>query len=306
MSLLRANLPVLALLLNAVVWGASWWPFRRLQDLGVHPLWATVVIYFIAVTLITAMRPKALREVLRSPALWVLLLAAGATNAAFNWGIVIGDVVRVVLLFYLMPLWSVLLARLLLHEAITASAALRVLLALAGAAVVLWPDQPMGLDGFSERLPLRLPIPHSLADWLGVLGGFCFALNNVMLKREAHRSDEARALAMFGGGMVVAGVLALGLAAGGKLPWPPAPAAPWMMITVAMSALFLVGNLALQYGASRLRANVTAVVLVSEVVVAAGTAVAFGAGSLTAQLVVGGSLIVLASLLSAFQNQAAH
>ena len=302
MLLLRANLPVFALLLNAIVWGASWWPFRRLQDLGVHPLWATVVIYFFAVTLIVAMRPKALREVLRSPALWVLLLAAGATNAAFNWGIVIGDVVRVVLLFYLMPLWSVLLARLLLHEAITASAALRVLLALAGAAVVLWPDAPMGWNALSERLP----VPHSLADWLGLLGGFCFALNNVMLKRESHRSDEARALAMFGGGMVVAAVLALGLAAGGKLPWPPAPAAPWMLITLAMSLLFLVGNLALQYGASRLRANVTAVVLVSEVVVAAGTAVAFGAGTLTAQLVVGGSLIVLASLLSAFQSQTAH
>ena len=302
MSVLLSKLPVFALLLNAVVWGASWWPFRRLQDLGVHPLWATVVIYFIAVTIITVMRPKALREVLRSPALWVLLLAAGATNAAFNWGIVIGDVVRVVLLFYLMPLWSVLLARVLLHEAITTAAALRVLLALAGAAVVLWPDQPMGLNS----LPVRLPIPHSLADWLGVLGGFCFALNNVMLKRESHRSDEARALAMFAGGMAVAGVLALLLAAFGTMPWPPALAAPWMLITLAMTALFLVGNLALQYGAARLSANVTAVVLVSEVVVAAGTAVAFGAGSVTTQLVVGGSLIVLASLLSAFQSTQAH
>ena len=306
MSLLRSKLPVFALLLNATVWGASWWPFRRLQDLGVHPLWATVVIYFIAVTIITVMRPKALREVLRSPALWVLLLAAGATNAAFNWGIVIGDVVRVVLLFYLMPLWSVLLARVLLKEAITASAALRVLLALAGAAVVLWPEQPMGWMSQPERLLERLPVPHSLADWLGVLGGFCFALNNVMLKRESHRSDEARALAMFAGGMVVAGVLASLLAAFGTVAWPPAPAAPWVLITLAMSALFLVGNLALQYGAARLSANVTAVVLVSEVVVASGTAVAFGAGTLTVQLLVGGSLIVLASLLSAFQSAQAH
>jgi len=41
-------------------------------------------------------------------------------------------VVRVVLLFYLMPLWAVLLARLLLHERLTPLASLRVLLALAG------------------------------------------------------------------------------------------------------------------------------------------------------------------------------
>jgi drug/metabolite transporter (DMT)-like permease len=291
----RLNLPVLALMFNALVWGASWWPFRRLQDMGLHPLWATVLIYFFAVLLIVTLRPKALLEVLRAPALWVLVLAAGTTNATFNWGVVIGDVVRVVLLFYLMPLWSVLLARVLLNEAITASAAVRVVLALAGAAVVLWPDQPLSWQSF--------PLPRSLPDWLGVAGGFSFALNNVMLRREAHRSEESRALAMFGGGMVVAGVLALILAMGGQVPWPPAPAPSWMVLALVMSVLFIVGNMALQYGAARLSASVTAVVLVSEVVVASGTAVAFGAGTLTAQLLVGGCLIVLASVLSALQSQ---
>jgi drug/metabolite transporter (DMT)-like permease len=293
----RLNLPALALLFNALVWGASWWPFRRLQDMGVHPLWATVLIYLVAVILIVALRPKALLDVLRAPALWVLVLAAGTTNATFNWGVVIGDVVRVVLLFYLMPLWSVLLARVLLKEAITTAAALRVALALVGAGVVLWPDQPLSWQS--------LPLPRSLPDWLGVLGGFSFALNNVMLRREAHRSEESRALAMFGGGMLVAGVLALILALNGQVPWPPAPAPSWMLLALLMSVLFIVGNLALQYGAARLSANVTAVVLVSEVVVASGTAVAFGAGTLNAQLLVGGCLIILASVLSALQSQSA-
>jgi drug/metabolite transporter (DMT)-like permease len=294
----RLNLPVLALLFNALVWGASWWPFRQLQGMGLHPLWATVLIYLIAVTLIVVWRPKALLEVLRTPSLWVLMLAAGTTNATFNWGVVIGDVVRVVLLFYLMPLWSVLLARVLLHEPITKAATLRVTLALLGAAVVLWPAQPLSWQS--------LPLPQSLPDWLGVLGGFSFALNNVMLRREAHRSEEARALAMFGGGMVVAGVLVLMLAAQGHVPWPPTVAPSWMLLALLMSALFLAGNLALQYGASRLPANVTSVVLVSEVVVASGTAVAFGAGTLNAQLLVGGFLIVLASLLAAAQSQTQH
>ena len=51
----------------------------------------------------------------------------------------IGDVVRVVLLFYLMPLWTVLLARVVLGERLTRAAALRVALGAAGAAIVLWP-----------------------------------------------------------------------------------------------------------------------------------------------------------------------
>ena len=130
----------LALCVNAFVWGTSWWPFRQLEAAGLHPLWATVMIYALSATLIATLRPQAVGQVLRTPALWVLVLASGTTNAAFNWAVTIGDVVRVVLLFYLMPLWAVLLARWLLHEPLTRRAGLRVLLALAGAAIVLWPD----------------------------------------------------------------------------------------------------------------------------------------------------------------------
>ena len=36
--------PVAALVVNAFVWGCSWWPFRELQDEGVHALWSTALI----------------------------------------------------------------------------------------------------------------------------------------------------------------------------------------------------------------------------------------------------------------------
>lgn len=280
-------LAVLALIFNAFTWGVSWWPFRQLGARGLHPLWATVMIYALAVTVITLWRPRAWAELARTPTLWVLVLASGTTNAAFNWAVTIGDVVRVVLLFYLMPLWAVLLARLLLNEALTAWAGLRVTLALAGAAVVLWP--PGG----------GLPLPQSLAEWLAVLGGFSFALNNVMLRREAARSDAARALAMFSGGALVAGTLATVLALQGLVPGPPAAAAGWVLGALGLALWFLLGNLALQYGAARMTANATAVVMITEVLFASVSAVALGAGSVTLPLLAGGLLIVVAAVLAA-------
>ena len=279
--------PALALTFNAFTWGVSWWPFRQLEAAGLHPLWATVIIYALAVVAITLWRPQAWRHLCTMPALWVLVLASGTTNAAFNWGVTVGDVVRVVLLFYLMPLWAVLLARVLLGERLTAAAGLRVALALAGAVIVLWPA-----DG-------GWPLPRTLAEVLGVVGGFSFALNNVMLRREAHRPESARALAMFLGGAVVAGVVALSLGERGAVPWPPAPAPGWMLGALAMGGAFLLGNLALQYGAARLPANVTAVVMVSEVLFASVSAVLLGAGQVTLPLLVGGALIVGATLLAA-------
>jgi drug/metabolite transporter (DMT)-like permease len=279
-------LPALALTFNAFTWGVSWWPFRELQARGLHPLWATVLIYSVAVLVISAWRPQAWGQLWRARTLWVLVLASGTTNAAFNWGVTVGDVVRVVLLFYLMPLWAVLLARLLLNEALTPQALGRVALALLGAVIVLWPEGG------------GLPLPRTLPEWLGVLGGFTFALNNVMLRREAHQPEAARALAMFLGGAVVAGVLATVLMSQGSVPALPAVAPGWVLGALALACAFLAGNLALQYGASRLPANVTAVVMITEVLFASGSAVLLGAGVVTPALALGGGLIVAAALLA--------
>jgi drug/metabolite transporter (DMT)-like permease len=287
-----------ALVFNAFIWGTSWWPLRALQERGLHPLWATALIFTIASLAIAAVRPAALRQVLGTPALWVLVAAAGCTNAAFNWAIVIGDVVRVVLLFYLMPLWTVLLARVVLGERLTRAAALRVALGTAGAAIVLWPDAasvPKG--GLLEAQPL----PHSLADLLGIVGGFSFAFNNVMLRREAGRPEEGRALAMFVGGALVAGALAAGLTANDAIPVLPAPAAPWLALVGALTVVFLAGNLCLQYGAARLPANRTAVVMLTEVLFASLSALALGGGTLTLRIALGGALIVAAALLAALE-----
>ena len=284
------QLAVLALVFNAFTWGLSWWPFRRLGQLGLHPLWLTTLTFSVAVIAVLVVRPGALRELLRTPSLWVLVAAAGTTNACFNWSVTIGDVVRVVLLFYMMPLWTVLLARALLGERIGRRAGFRLTLALAGAMAVLWPAEG------------RLGAPPGLPDLLALLGGFSFALNNVMLRREAHRSGASRALAMFGGGVLVSLALALGLPPAFGVFELPAPAVGWMAGVAALACWFLASNLALQYGAARLAAHTTAVVMITEVFFASASALALGAAELGLRTTFGGALIVAAALLAAWQR----
>ena len=291
-------LAVLALLFNALSWGLSWWPFRQMAALGLHPLWLTALVFSVAVLLLLISRPAGLGQLLRTPALWVLVLAAGLTNACFNWAVSFGDVVRVVLLFYLMPLWTVLLSRLLLGERISARGILRVALALGGALVVLWPRA----DPATANADALWWLPHSLADGLALLGGFSFALNNVMLRREAARSGEARALAMFGGGALVSLLLAVVLTRAGVAALPPAPAWGWVLAALALALWFLASNLALQYGAARLPANTTSVIMISEVFFASASALALGAGQLGPRELLGGLLILGGALLATVQR----
>lgn len=291
-----AALPVAALTVNAFVWGVSWWPFRQFEAMGMHPLWTTAAVYALVLAALTLWQRGVWARLARTPTLWVLVLASGTTNAAFNWGVTVGDVVRVVLLFYLMPLWALLLARVMLGERLTPLAAVRMVLALCGAAVVLWPAG----GGW--------PWPRSPAEALGVLGGFTFALNNVWLRRESHRSDAERATAMFLGGTLVSAVVAAVLTAGGRIAPPPLPSPGAAFALLGLAGAFVCANLALQFGAARLRANVTAVVMLTEIVFAAGSAAALGAGTLDARLLAGGSLIVAAALLSVWRpgGAAAH
>ncbi|MFN9707891.1 MAG: DMT family transporter [Burkholderiales bacterium] len=282
--------PALALLLNALTWGLFWWPLRQLEMLGLHPLWATALMFSLATLWVSLVWAHAWREVLTSRPLWLVALAAGATNSAFNWAVASGDVVRVVLLFYLMPLWAAVLARWLLQEALTAWVWGRVALAMGGALVILWPA-----SGTTE---IALPWPSSLADGLGLAGGFFFALNNVLLRREAESSGASRALSMFFGGTLVAGACGLLLAPAGHLPWLPALAWPWVLGVTALSMVLLLSNFALQYGAARLPANVAAIFMLSEVIFATVSAIWLGSAELGPRVIWGGGLILLAAVLA--------
>lgn len=279
------------LLVNAFVWGVSWWPFRQFNALGLHSLWVTGFAFAMAALTITAWRPGAWRSLLASPGLAWLMLATGATNAAFGWGVTIGEVVRVVLLFYLMPVWAALLARWLLGEPITAVAVGRIVLALAGAVVVLHVPGTV------------IPVPGGLADWLGLSGGVAFAAVNVLLRRNAAATDEARTLAMFLGGSVVALPLAALLSATGTIPGVPPPAPVWLLGNAGFALVLLGASMALQHAAARLPASVTALVMLSEIVFAALSSVWIGGESLSLRTLAGGAMIILAAALAAIPGR---
>lgn len=287
----RRLAPALALVVNAFVWGVSWWPFRALQAEGVHALWSTALVYLVAFVTFTVLRPASVPELLRTPGLWLLAVAAGMSNLGFNWAVTTGDVVRVVLLFYLMPAWSVLLAWLVLGEKPSVAGIGRLLLALAGVVVVL------------DTGGAGLPWPREQAEWLALAGGFSFALTNVLLRKLRFVTAGARVLAMFGGGTLLAGSVATIGVHQGSIAAPPALAGTGLLLAVLLAAGFLAANLCLQYGASRLPAHTTALVMLSEVVFASFSSVALGAAQLSARTVLGGLLILAAAAWSAWPRR---
>lgn len=285
-------LAALAALTNAAVWGLSWIPLKYLERNGVPSLWATFFVFFLCVVVVVIARRSAPRALWQNKPLWWLVIAAGGTNACFNIALAQGDVVRCILLFYLMPMWVVPLARWLLNEPVTPTALARIALAIAGASLVL------GEGTFIA------PIPHSGADWLAVAGGAFFALNNVILRKYNNTPEDARALGMFLGAVIIAPLTIFALSFTSHAMTLNASPTSWLVIVV-FAVFVLISNIALQYGAGGLPANVLSVLMLSEILVATVSSWLGGEATITAATLIGGALIVSASLLAVFSKSSA-
>lgn len=279
-----------AIVVNAFIWGVSWLPLKALQSSGLHPLWATAAVYILVALGMLVFYRQSGRALLTNPHLWFLALASGLTNVGFNWAVTVGDVVRVVLLFYMMPAWSVLVAWALLGERPTRGSLLRLTLAMAGVLIVLKTPES------------AWPLPQSGVDWLALMGGLCFAITNALLVKFNGSPSSGRMLAMFAGGALLStGVSLLGLLLG-ILP-PPALQTAGLPMFFVLCLAFVISNAALQYGAARLVASSTALLMLTEILFASLSAALLGAADFSPRVFWGGSLIVLAALLAALAHR---
>ena len=122
----------------------------------------TLLTYLVAFLIGFALWHKKLRGLPLRPMLCAVALAAGGCNLGFVMGTLAGEVTRVLLLFYLSPLWTVIFARLLLGERLNSTGAFIMAVSLSGACIMLW------------NPAAGLPWPHSTAEWLGLGAGICF------------------------------------------------------------------------------------------------------------------------------------
>jgi drug/metabolite transporter (DMT)-like permease len=108
--------------------------------------------------------------------------------------------------------------------------------------------------------------------------------------------------AMFSGGALLALIAGTAGMSQGWVTALPAVSSDWVWLAAGLSLTFLAGNTALQYGASRLRSSTTSVVMLTEVIFGSLSAVALGAAVLDTRTLLGGGLIGLAAVLTAFDN----
>lgn len=285
--------PVAGILSGALVWGLIWYPYRVLQESGVNGPLATLITYLLALLCGVFMLPRVWRDLRLyykvSAGWWAvgLVLSAGWANLGYVLAMLHGEVMRVLLLFYLAPLWTVLFSYCLLGERLNRYGYLVMALSFSGAVIMLWEPQ----RGF--------PLPQNLSEWIGLSAGMSFALSNVVSRRAAHLNVEAKSYSVLFGTVLLAipifwwqggvPVQVLAVLAMSTQTW---------LILVLLGITLCATGFAVQYGITHLLSNRAMLLFLFELVVAAISSYFLANEAMQARDWLGAMLIVSASLLS--------
>lgn len=221
---MSARLAVIILLFSSIGWGLTWLPIKALGDSGLHGLH---LVFIISASISLVLLPWLIRQrTLWMPVLPLMLLVAlfgGLANVAFQVSILYGDVIRVMILFYMLPVWSVLGGRLLLGEVIDKRRIITVLLCIIGAALIL--------DVWAVSWTA-----FTWIDGLALLSGLALAANAIVFRFTANTPFTSKVGFMFVGGLVLVAVVLLWYPIDGTLPdtqtifWAIAYGLGWIML----------------------------------------------------------------------------
>ena len=289
------HLAMLVVAMSGLIWGIFWIPLRALTEAGIAGVWAIILFYALpAILLLPVMwfRRRQIRE-----AGWSLHIAgmlAGVALVLYAGALVFTDVVRALLFFYLTPLWSTVLARLTIGEAIAGRRWGTIGLALVGLLLILKMD-----TGFSGAL--------RAGDVMGLASGVVWATAAVWIKSDTRGNGVDFTLSYFAWGSVAALLLtALPLEDSQTIPdWETMRGVlPWVLPVVLI--LVIPPSFAVMWGATVLSPGLLAILFMTEISAGAITAAIWADEPFGPREIAGVLLITAAGIWEPVQEMRQH
>jgi drug/metabolite transporter (DMT)-like permease len=254
-----------AVTVGSAVWGLFWIPLRYLEDAGIPGLWAVALVLTAAFipSLLATIWKRELSE-LSTVNGWLVGFALSISTVLYFTAVLYTDVIRAIFLFYLLPLWTTLSARLLYGEPIRRAQLAIIAAALVGVWLLLG-------GGFS------FPVPHNVGDWCAIAAGFCWGFSLSLLRSKADSPPFAGTTATLFSGIILSSACALIIQY-----WfsnnmdtnsDPVSLIQIMPVVVAFGAILIFPSMLSQiWGARRIPAPTAALLTMTEILVATGSA----------------------------------
>ena len=279
--------PALAVLASTLLWGTIWIPVRQLNGIG----WAQDLVIpascvIAAIAMLPYLHLKRQWLEITGTRVWVLGLVFAIGMGMYMEALVRGNVARVVLLFYLMPVWAAIFGRVINGDQITFRRLSGIVLGLSGMAVIFY-------DGSG------IPLPSGVSDYMALLSGIVWAWAFTYLDRVPTTTSTT--------GQVFCSMATIGpifymlsLLPGSRLSETvgglsngPLPAEIWL---ASLGLVWLLPAVALTlFGAGRLQSSQVAIFLMLEVAISLASAALLLDEPFGMREMIGATLIISAS-----------
>ncbi|WP_335946136.1 DMT family transporter [Salipiger bermudensis] len=268
-----------------LLWGFYWVPLRAMVDHGLPGAWGTVLATVTAAIVLAPLVALRWRALLRADKVGLLSVAAGgAAFTLYSIGLVYGRVAIIILLYFLTPVWSVLIARYVMGWHTPALRIVAIFIGIAGLLVML------SAGG-------TLPMPRGVGEWMSLIAGILWAVGTTGIRV---RSDLGVIPATF--------VFAIGATLAGLALAPffePFPTlslrddgAGLLSLALATGVLWWGASLAaLMWATMRLDPARVGILMQTEVIVGAVSAALLAGEHLATLEIIGGGMVVAAGLL---------
>ena len=157
--------PNLTVVIACLFWGTYWIPLRLIDSNNESSVWP-IALSFLIISIILC---KNFKEIINSLFLkknYYFLLGcffAALGIALYSESLLRGEIAKVVVLFYLCPIWGTIFSKILLKKNFTLNRYLSIILGIFGLEIII---------GFEKGIFL----PSSIVEWIAILAGISWAL----------------------------------------------------------------------------------------------------------------------------------
>ncbi|MFT4845346.1 MAG: drug/metabolite transporter (DMT)-like permease [Cellvibrionaceae bacterium] len=278
---MNTRIAVIVLLLSSTGFGLTWLPIKALGEAGLNGLH---LVFIITGSVSMVLMPWLIRQRAQwLPILPYMLLVAlfgGTTLLAFQVAILHGDVIRVMILFYMLPIWSVLGGCLLLGEVLDRRRIITLILCMGGAFLIL---EVWNVSWTS----------FGWIDALALLSGFALAATSIAFRFTLDAPFTSKIGFMFMGGFIIVSTILLLYPTGAAI-----PGASVLGGALAYSlAWILVVSFGSMWGVTCLGAGRGSVLIVVELVVAVLSVLIITQVGLKLYEAIGCVMVIMAAIL---------
>lgn len=278
---MNTRFAVLVLALSSIGWGLTWLPLKGLNDMGLDGMQLILIAFASGSLILSPWLIKQFSSWKNSIRFMLMIaLAGGIANASFQTAMYHGDVIRVMILFYMLPVWSVIGGKLFLKEKVDLVRLTSVTLCLAGAFIILdiWHTSWQGITWI---------------DILALVSGMGLASTNILFRFTQSIPVMSKVAVMFFGCTLLIGISFM-------LSTPTSKVAENFSIPLAIAygAVWLtLISIGTQWAVTQMEAGRSSIIIVMELVAAVVSIALLTSSELKLYEIIGGLMVISAAIL---------